>query len=117
AVEIRVEGVHHHHELPRWWAASFGIDDERAIHPLVNVPLERRGVAVIEVAAERLGIKFIGEGLTRVDLTAPYAGHTIHFRRMEPMKMDGMRVRAEVRKLDAYPVAFGAADGWSWHSP
>ena len=70
-VEVGVEAVHHHARTPASAAFSgvpcrrarglgrlvgmargIGVDDEGAVHALVDVPLQRQRVAVIEVAAE-----------------------------------------------------------------
>ena len=97
AVEIGVEGVHHHHEFlpvgvlgraeqPRAGdvgllgvAGRIGIDDEGAVHALVDVPLQRQRMAMIEVAAERLGVELVDELLARTD--QPGARHAVHARR------------------------------------
>ena len=86
AIEVGVEAVHHHDELlplPVLGRAEearagnvgllgmtrrIGIDDEGAVHALVDVPLQRQGVAVIEVAAEREGVELVGEFLAGADL-------------------------------------------------
>ena len=112
AVEIGVEGVHHHRQflpvgilgtaeharggnggkgrvgLTGW----VGVDHEQAIHALVHVPLQRQGVAVIEMAAEGLGVELVDELLAGTD--QPGAGNAVHPRRMDAVEMHGMRVRA-----------------------
>src|SRR5918994_2547879 len=84
-VEGGVEGVHHHDELlpllglgmigvPRSRRIAvpggIGIDDVGAVEPLVNVTLQWRGVAVIEVAAEGVGSELVGELLPDLDFAA-----------------------------------------------
>ena len=92
-VEGGVEGVHHHDELlpflrlgvigvPRFRRIAvlgrIGIDDVGAVEPLVNVALQRRRVAVIEVAAEGFGRELVGELLPDLDLAAADPGHAVH---------------------------------------
>jgi hypothetical protein len=38
-----------------------GIDEECAVKALVDVALERGGVAVVQMTAERLGVELVGE--------------------------------------------------------
>ena len=42
-------------------ARRVGVDDEGAVQALVDVPLQRQRVAVVEVAAERLGVELVDE--------------------------------------------------------
>ena len=108
AVEIGVEGVHHHHEfLPVavlgaaeqaragdigifGMAGGIGIDDEGAVHALVQVPFQRQSVAVVEVAAERLGVELVDEFFARADHAG--ARNAVHAGRMDAVEMHGMRV-------------------------
>ena len=110
AVEVGVEGVHHHDELLPLpvlgraeeagagdvgllgMARRIGIDDEGAVHALVDVPLQRQGVAVIEMAAEREGVELVDELLARADLAG--AGNAVHAGRVDAVEMHGMGVRA-----------------------
>ena len=64
-------------------------------------------MAVIEVAAERLGVELVDELLARSD--QPGARHPVHARRMDAVEMHGVRVRAVVLENDPQPVAFGRA--------
>ena len=52
AVEVRVEPVHHHHELVGRRALLLRVDDERAVEALRDVLGERHRVAVVEVQAK-----------------------------------------------------------------
>src|SRR5215217_6832281 len=132
AVEVSVEGVHHHHELlpirvfgcaEKAGASHVGllrvscwirIDNECAVHPLVDVSLQWQGMAVVEVTTERKGIELVGEHLAGTDLASPQ--NTIHPCRMDAMKMDGMTMRTVVLEHDPHSVAFGDAQGRTGHS-
>ena len=92
-------------------AAGIGIDDEGAVHPLVDMPLKRQGMAVIEMAAERKGVELVCELLAWGDLAG--AGNSVHPGRMDAVEMHGMAVRAVVPKDDANPIAFGDAQARS----
>jgi hypothetical protein len=48
-VKVRVESIHHHHQLFGRRAASLWIYDERAIQSLMDVPLDGYGMTVVEV--------------------------------------------------------------------
>ena len=65
-------------------AGRIGVDDEGAVHALVDVPLQRQRVAVIEVAAERLGVELVDELLARIDQAG--ARNAIHARGWMPWK-------------------------------
>ena len=113
-VEVGVEPVHHHHEflpllvlgraeqagardrrllgMPR----RIGIDDEGAVHPLVDVPLQRQRVAVIEVAAERQGVELVDELAAGIDHAG--AGNAVHARGMDAVEMHRVRMRSLIRK-------------------
>ena len=107
-IEIGVKAVHHHRQfLPfgvfraaqhtrRRNGRKFGvarriwIDHEQAVHALVHVPFQRQRVAMIEMTAEGLGIELIDELLARID--QPGALNAVHSRRVNAVKMHGMRV-------------------------
>src|SRR5919109_1000396 len=113
AVGVGVVAVHHHDELLRRPARLLWIDDERAVEPLVDVLLQRRGVAVVEVHAGRPGGELVGEVVARLhDLE-----DAIHARRMDAVEMDRVRVRAAVRELDAKEIALGGADDRARNRP
>ena len=132
AVEIGVEGVHHHHhflpvgilrraEQPRardvgvlGMPRRIGVDDEGAVHALVHVPLQRQRVAVIEVAAERLGVELVDELLARTD--QPGARHAVHARRMDAVEMHRVRMRAVVPEDDPQPLALLGAERRPGHA-
>src|SRR5687768_3976436 len=61
AVEVRVEPVHHHHQLVRRGAAALRVDDEDAVKSLVDVPLDRHRVAVIELQPRGLRVELVDE--------------------------------------------------------
>ena len=74
-VEIDVKSIHHHHQFMVYRrAASWGIDDERAIQALGNMARQGEGVAVVQVQAKRLGIKLIRECLAGLYHARPAPG-------------------------------------------
>src|SRR5687767_11660435 len=107
AVEIDVEAAHHHYHLAvDFGSSSLRVYDERAIKPFCNVLGERRGVAVIEVKSERLGVEL-------VDIFAAWGNdarlcieNAVHVARMNSMKMDAVRVVTRVQKLDPDAITF-----------
>jgi hypothetical protein len=123
AIEVGVEAVHHHDEflpLPVLGRAEearagnvgllgmtrrIGIDDEGAVHALMDVPLQRQCMAVIEVASEGDGIELVGERFTGADLAG--AGDAIHAGRMNAVEVHRVTMRAVVVKQDLDPVALG----------
>ena len=131
AVEVGVEGIHHHDEflpLPVLGRAEeagaghlgllgmtrrIGIDDEGAVHALVDVPLQRQGMAVIEVASEGEGVELVGEFLAGSDFAG--ARDAVHAGRVDAVEMDGVAVRAVVLEDDANAVALGDAQAWARH--
>src|SRR5262245_43159216 len=90
------------------------IDDERAIHALVDVPLQRQSMTVIEMAAERPGIELIDELITGID--EPRARNTIHPRCVDAVEMHRMRMGAEVPEYDPKAIAFRRSEGRPWHT-
>lgn len=131
-VEIGVEGVHHHDQLlppgvlgraqqPAarrlglvGMAGGIGVDDEGAVHALVDVTAQRHEVAVIEVAAEGEGVELVDE------LAAGFghagAGHPVHPRRMDAVEMHGVGMRAPVPEPDPHAVALGDPDRRARHA-
>ena len=61
AVAVRVVAVHDHHELARRRPRLLRVDDERAVEALVDVLLERRRVAVVELHPVRARRELVGE--------------------------------------------------------
>ncbi len=73
AVKVRIEAVHHHHHLVegmirRQRLVGIGVDlgpparwvdDERAVQALVDVALQRQGMAVVQVQADGIGFEFV----------------------------------------------------------
>ena len=105
-VGVGVVAVHHHHELLRGRARLLRVDDQRAVQPLVDVFLERRGVAVVELHAVGLRLELVGEATTgRHDLE-----DAVHVRRVNAVKVDRVRVRARVDEVDSQGVAFGCPE-------
>src|SRR5687767_984879 len=105
-VEIGIEAVHHHHVLARRGPATGRIHDEGAVEPLVDVPLERSRVAVIQVKPERLGVELIDERLARIDDLE----HPVHVGGMEAVEVDRVGVAARVLEADTEAIALRAAD-------
>jgi len=84
-------------------AAWIRVDHEGTVHALVEVPLQGQRVAMVEMAAERLGIEFVDEFVAGVDQARPR--HAVHPRRVDAVEMHGMRVRAVILEDDPQPVA------------
>src|SRR6266850_4396385 len=108
-VEIGVERVHHHDQFVGRRTGAARIDNERPVKSLVNVPLQRNGVAMIEVQSERIRVELVDEALTRLNLVLRQ--RTVHRRLVPAMKMKGVRVRAEVLERDLQAIPFGGANG------
>ena len=85
-------------------AGGIGIDDEEPVHALVDVTRQRQRVAMIEMAAEGLGVEFVDEFLARTDQAG--ARNAVHARRMDAVEMHRMRMRSIVPEDDAQPLAF-----------
>jgi hypothetical protein len=67
-VEVRVEPVHHHHELVGGLAALLRVDDEPAVEPLGDVLGERPDVPVVEVQPGRQRVELVDGPAARLDL-------------------------------------------------
>ncbi len=106
AVEVRVEGIHDHDQLASRRSAALGIDEERAVQSLVDVPLDWHGVAVVQVQPERLGVELVEIAAARRD----HLERAIHVCRVDAVEVHGMRMAAAVREVDAQPVPFRGAD-------
>ena len=61
AVPVRVVAVHHHHELVSGSPRLGRVDDERAVEALVDVLLQRRRVAVVQLHAVGARREAVGE--------------------------------------------------------
>ena len=113
-VEVRVERVHDHHELVGRRARLLGIHDEHAVEALRDVRREWRGVAVVEVEAERPGVELVGERLAGLDEPAAdvlaEARHAVHLRGVDAVEVNRVRVRAAVAEADAQPVSVDAPE-------
>src|SRR5690606_22840382 len=90
-------------------------DDERAVHALVDVPFERSGVAMVEMATERVGVELVGEHASRRDGAPVLAVHPVHLGGMETMEVHGVWMCAAVGEVDAQAVALDATDRGSGH--
>ncbi len=106
AVTVGVVAVHHHHELLCRRPRLLRVDDERAVEALVDVLLQRRRVAVVELHPGRPRLELVGElAAGRDDLEDP-----VHVSGVDPVEVDRVRMRAGVQELDAEEVALGRAD-------
>ena len=94
-----------------------GIDDVGAVEPLVDVALQRRRVAVVEVAAEGLGLELVGELLPDLDLAAADAGHAVLEGAVDAVEVHGVGVGAGVGEVDAQPIPLVGAQRRSRHLP
>src|SRR5687768_7843333 len=61
---------------------------------------------MVQVQAERLRIELVNETRAGRDLLED----PVHVRGVDAMEMNGVRVTARIREVDAYPVALGATD-------
>lgn len=84
-----------------------------AVEPLVDVPFQRHRMAVIEVAAEGLGVELVGPRLARRDLAG--AGNAVHAGRVDAVEVHRVRVAAGVAEANADAVALGRADRRTRH--
>ena len=108
-VEVRVEAVHHHHQLVGLRAALLRVDDERAVHAARDVLRERLDMAVVEVQAERLGVELVGDRLAGLDHSQPDARQPVHAGRVDAVEVDRVRMRGAVAEADAQPLALTRA--------
>src|SRR5665811_674246 len=88
-----------------------GIDNEGAIESLVDMPFQRRGMTVIQMAAERKSVEFVDEILSWPDFAR--ARNAVHPSRMDAMEMHGVNVATGVAENDADSVALGDTQGWT----
>ena len=110
AVAVRVVAVHHEDELAGRLTWCLRIDDERAVEAFVDVLLEWRGVAVVQVETRRPRGKLVEKLFALRDgLEDP-----VHVRRMDPVEVDRVRVRAPVDEADPQQVVLGSADHRAW---
>src|SRR5687768_3858122 len=88
-------------------ASGIGIDDEAAIHALVDMAFQRQRMAVIEMAAEGVGIEDIFEHLAWLDEAG--AGDAVHAPGVDAVEMHGVRMGAAVLEADAQALALATA--------
>ena len=74
----------------------------------MDVALQRHGVAVIEVQAERVRVELVDEPGARHDLMLRQ--RAVHLRRMPSVEVNRVRVRSLVEEVDPDAIAFGRAD-------
>ncbi len=111
AVEIGIEDIHHHHEFARRRTTRQWVNHECAVHAFVDVSLQRRSVAVIQVTAERVGIKFVGELLTRmmkayIEYYNQYRPHQGLDQRI-PVPVETIRPSTKPGTITAQPILGG----------
>src|SRR5215218_549197 len=110
-VEVGVEAVHDHYELICLRTPLSRVYDERPVEPLLDVLPQGRGVAVVEVHPERLGVKLVHELLPRPHkLEDP-----VHVRRVKPVEVDRVRVRVLVLEHHTHPIPLGGPQGRPRH--
>src|SRR5215216_1301130 len=113
AVEVSIEAVHDHDHLVGLFAPLLGVDDERPVEPLLDVLPQGRGVTMIKVQPERLGVELVGELPSRAhELKDP-----VHVCWVEAVEVDRVRVLTIVLEQDAQPVPFGGPQGRPRHLP
>ena len=81
----------------------------------MDVALQRHGVAVIQVQAERLGVELVDETLTGQHLLI--GQRAVHRRRMPAVEMNRVRMRTLIDECDLDAIAFGGADRRTRHLP
>ena len=67
-------------------------------------------MAVVQLHARRTGIELIREATAWIDDLED----AVHLRRMDPVEVDRVRVRAAVEEVHPQPVALGGADHRAW---
>ncbi len=112
-VEVRVEAVHHHDQLVGRRAPARRVDDEHTVETLVDVPLQRNRVTVVEVQAERLGVELVDKPITRLHLLVRQ--RPVHLRRVPAVKVDGVRMRAHVDERHADAITLRRAKRGARH--
>src|SRR5688572_30703025 len=70
-------------------------------------------MAVIQLQTERLGVELIHERPTWLH----HFERAIHIRRMDSVKVNGMRMRARIREMYANPITFSAPQRRARHLP
>src|SRR5215207_7368793 len=113
AVEVGVKAIHDHDHLVGRFAPLLRIDDERPVEPLLDVLSQRRGVAMIKVHPERLGVEFVGELLT----WAHEFEDPIHIGGVEAVEVDRMRVLTVVLEHNPQLLALRGPQGRPRHLP
>jgi hypothetical protein len=107
-VEVGVKRVHHHDQLVSGRARLARVNDEGAVEPLVDVPLQRHSVAVIQVQTRRFGVELVHKRFAGEHLVL--GKRAVHFRRMPSVKVNRVRMRPLIEEADAEAVAFGGAN-------
>src|SRR5829696_2309231 len=112
-VEVGVEAVHDHDHLVGLWTAFFGVYDEGPVETFFDVLPERRCVAMVEMQPGRFGVELVDELLPR-----PYElENPVHVGRVEPVKVDGVRVRTVVLEAYAQPLPLRGPQGGTGNLP
>src|SRR3990172_4830320 len=115
AVEVRIEGGHHHNHSPRPRAPLRRVDDERPVETLVDVALQGQRVAVVLVKTEGFRVKLVDEALSWEDLPRPNARYSVHLGRVDSVKVHSVGMAARVDELHPDALASLAAEGRAGH--
>ena len=115
-VEVRVEPVHHHHELVCLGARLLRIDDERAVEALGDVRRQRAGVAVVQMEPERVCGELVHGASAGLDQPGADARYAVHERRVDPVEVNRVRVRGRVQEPDPQQLALVGAQRRAGHA-
>src|SRR5215213_2784051 len=91
------------------------IHDEGTVQALVDVPLQRNGVAVVEVAAKGFGLELVDEFTARKNVTS--SRDAVHPGGVDAMEVHRVWVRATVPEDDPDPLALDDPDGRAGDAP
>ena len=67
-------------------------------------------MTMIKVQTKRLGVELVSEKLARLDQARTSSRHTVHFRAVKAMEMNGMGMIAAIGEMNSDPVAFGDSE-------
>jgi hypothetical protein len=113
AVPVGVVAVHDHDQLVRRGPRLGRVDDEGAVEALMDVLLERRRVAVVELHPVGARGELVREGAAGLDDLED----AVHLPRVDAVEVDRVRVRARVDEVDPQQVVLGHADDRPRHRP
>src|SRR5256712_718911 len=104
-VEVGIERVHHHDQLPCRRPALPGVDDEHPVQPFVDVALQRQSMTMVLVQPERDRVELVGERPARWNLARADARHPIHLRPVDAVEVHGVGVGPGIDELNPHAVA------------